>query len=218
MRGRILCYIFPGSPLTHKTWYKICSSLGNAARTERKSFRIIERTNQLNFFERIILPWIGTARNGNHTSLPRSQPRPQGFLRLPRSRFLDVTQRSPSKKRLRGRLEPHGEEETLNLSEVSRFYLNPFTFVGYRNNHSILIFRTLGNSADAHISRLGYLWWNTTRRATAIGFIIKSTTLLVQYTFLYISSPLLHDYDMKFLQLTFYGGRKHARTNFSFSL
>ena len=46
------------------------------------------------------------------------------------------------------------KEETLNLSEVSRFYLNPFTFVGYRNNHTILIFRTLGNSANAHISRL----------------------------------------------------------------
>ena len=53
-RGRLLCYIwsymgswlFPGSPLTHKTWFKICSSLGNAARTERKSLRIIMRENK----------------------------------------------------------------------------------------------------------------------------------------------------------------------------
>ena len=132
-----------------------------------------ERTNQLNFLERIKWPWIETGTT---------------------------------------------RERRLNLSEVSRFYVNPFTFVGYRNNHSILIFRRLGNNANAHISRLGYLWWNTTRTATAIGFIIKSTTLLVQYTFLCISSPLLHDYDMKFPQLTSYGGRKHARTNFSFSL
>ena len=71
-RGRLLCYIwsymgswfFPGSPLTHKTWFKICSSLGNAARTERKSLRIIMRENKpAQFF------WtnkMAVNRNGNH--------------------------------------------------------------------------------------------------------------------------------------------------------
>ena len=57
-----------------------------------------------------------------------------------------------------------------------------------------------------------------TQRGRQRQYIIKSTTLLVQYTFFVYVSPLLHDYDMKFRQLTFYGGRKHARTNFSFSL
>ena len=34
--------------------------------------------------------------------------------------------------------------------------------------------------------------------------------------FLYISLPLLHDYDVKMPNFTFYGGRKQATTKFSF--
>ena len=34
---------------------------------------------------------------------------------------------------------------------------------------------------------------------------------------LYISLPLLHDYDVKMPYFTFYGGRKQATTKFSFS-
>ena len=51
----------------------------------------------------------------------------------------------------------------------------------------------------------------------AIGLISKTATLLVQHTFLDISLPSLHDYGVKIPNLTFYGGRKQATTNFSFS-
>ena len=51
----------------------------------------------------------------------------------------------------------------------------------------------------------------------AIGLISKTTTLHVQHTFLYISLPSLHDYGVKIPNFTFYGGRKQATTNFSFS-
>ena len=44
---------------------------------------------------------------------------------------------------------------------LADFYFNPFTFVGDRNKCfsliQILIFRVLRNSADGHISSLGYL-------------------------------------------------------------
>ena len=50
----------------------------------------------------------------------------------------------------------------------------------------------------------------------AIGLISKTTTLHVQHTFLYIS--LRHcDYGVKIPNFTFYGRRKQATTNFSFS-
>ena len=45
----------------------------------------------------------------------------------------------------------------------------------------------------------------------AIGLLSKTTTLLN------ISWPLLHDYDVKMPDFTFYGGRKQATTKFSFS-
>ena len=51
----------------------------------------------------------------------------------------------------------------------------------------------------------------------AIGLIKKTTTLHVQHAFLYISSPSLHDYNLESPGFTFYGGRKHTMTNFSFS-
>ena len=51
----------------------------------------------------------------------------------------------------------------------------------------------------------------------AIGLLSKKTSLHVHHAFLYISLPLLHDYDVKMLSFTFYGGRKQATTNFSFS-
>ena len=50
-----------------------------------------------------------------------------------------------------------------------------------------------------------------------IGLLSKTTILHVHHPFLYISLPLLHDYDMKMPSFTFYGGRKQATTNFSFS-
>ena len=52
---------------------------------------------------------------------------------------------------------------------------------------------------------------------TAMGLLSKTTSLHVHHAFLYISLPLLHDYDVKMPNFTFYGGRKQATTKFSFS-
>ena len=51
----------------------------------------------------------------------------------------------------------------------------------------------------------------------AIGLLSKTTSLHLHHAFLYISLPLLLDYDVKMPSFTFYGGRKQATTNFSFS-
>ena len=51
----------------------------------------------------------------------------------------------------------------------------------------------------------------------AIALLSKTTTLQVHHAFLYISLPSLHDYDVKMPNFTFYGGRKQATMNFSFS-
>ena len=51
----------------------------------------------------------------------------------------------------------------------------------------------------------------------ATGFIGKTTTLHVHQAFLCISFPSLHDYDVKFPNFTFYGGREHRqRPSFCF--
>ena len=42
----------------------------------------------------------------------------------------------------------------------------------------------------------------------AIRLLSKTTSLHVHHTFLYISLPLLHDYNMKMPSFTFYGGCK----------
>ena len=44
-----------------------------------------------------------------------------------------------------------------------------------------------------------------------IGLISKTTTLHVHHTFLFISFPFLHDYDVKMPNFAFYGGRKQAK-------
>ena len=51
----------------------------------------------------------------------------------------------------------------------------------------------------------------------AIGLLSKTTSEHVHHDFLYISLPLLHDYDVKMPNFTFYGGRKQTTTKFSFS-
>ena len=51
----------------------------------------------------------------------------------------------------------------------------------------------------------------------AIGLLSKTTSLHVHHAFLYISLPLLHDYDVKMPSFKFCGGRRQATTNFSFS-
>ena len=51
-----------------------------------------------------------------------------------------------------------------------------------------------------------------------IGLISKTTTSHVHHTFLYISFPFLHDYDVKMpINFAFYGGRKQATTKIYFS-
>ena len=52
---------------------------------------------------------------------------------------------------------------------------------------------------------------------TATGLLNETSTLHVHHAFLYISLPLLHDYDVKMPNFTFYGGRKQATGKFSFS-
>ena len=51
-----------------------------------------------------------------------------------------------------------------------------------------------------------------------IGLVSKTTNLHVHLAFLYFSQPPLQEYDVKMPHFTFYGGRKQATTNFSFSL
>ena len=51
----------------------------------------------------------------------------------------------------------------------------------------------------------------------AVGLLSKTTSLHVHHAFLCITLPLLHNYNMKMHSFTFYGGRKQATTNFSFS-
>ena len=45
-----------------------------------------------------------------------------------------------------------------------------------------------------------------------IGLISKTKTLHVHHTFLYISFPFLHDYDVKMSKFAFYGERKQAKS------
>ena len=45
----------------------------------------------------------------------------------------------------------------------------------------------------------------------------QTTTLHVQHTFLYISLPFLHEYDVKMPNFMFYKGRKQSTTKFSIS-
>ena len=54
-------------------------------------------------------------------------------------------------------------------------------------------------------------------RHKTIGLMSKTTTSHVHHTFLYISFPFLHDYDVKMPNFAFYGGRKQATTKFYFS-
>ena len=58
---------------------------------------------------------------------------------------------------------------------------------------------------------------NVKTNKQTIGLEGKTTTLPVHHTFLYISLPFLHDYDVKFPNWTFHGGRKQATTKFYFS-
>ena len=48
-------------------------------------------------------------------------------------------------------------------------------------------------------------------RGFTLGLIRKTTT------FMYISLPSVHDYDVKMTNITFYGGLKQATTKYSLS-
>ena len=86
---------------------------------------------------------------------------------------------------------------------------------------SIVIFDVLVAVASSDRKVQG-LYDPTTRTATktskkTIGFISKTTTSHVHRTYLYISFPFLHDYDVKMANFAFYGERKQAKTKFDFS-
>ena len=55
------------------------------------------------------------------------------------------------------------------------------------------------------------------KKNKTIILITKTTTLHVHHTFWDISSPSLHDTDVKFPDGKFYGGSKRTTTNFCFS-
>ena len=53
---------------------------------------------------------------------------------------------------------------------------------------------------------------------TAIDLLSKTTSLHVRHAFLHMYLPLLHDYDAKMPNFTFYGGRpKQATAKFCFN-
>ena len=59
----------------------------------------------------------------------------------------------------------------------------------------------------------------TTRTSKkTIGFMSKTTTLHVYHTYLYISVPSLHDYDVKIPNFGRYAERKQATTKWAISL
>ena len=62
------------------------------------------------------------------------------------------------------------KKHTTLKSRLTDFYLNPFKFVGYRNNcffshTNPFIVNVIRNSADGHISSLGHLWLPSFERA-----------------------------------------------------
>ena len=58
---------------------------------------------------------------------------------------------------------------------------------------------------------------NENVKKAAIGLLSKTSGFHARHAFWYISLPLLHDYDVKIPNFTFYVGRKQATTKFSFS-
>ena len=83
-------------------------------------------------------------------------------------------------------------------------YIRTFSFPSLP---SLLVILTLrSNDADGNANVI-----------KTIGLISKTTTLHVHHTFLYISFPFLHDYDVKMPNLAFNGERKQATTKFYFS-
>ena len=69
------------------------------------------------------------------------------------------------------------------------------------------------NNRDFKIQRRG----RQRERQKTIGLISNTTTSHVHNTFLYISFPFLHDYEVKMPNFALYGERKQATTKFYFS-
>ena len=55
----------------------------------------------------------------------------------------------------------------------------------------------------------GGLFASGLARGFTVGLLCKTTT------FMYISLPSVHDYDVKMTNITFYGGLKQATTKYS---
>ena len=71
-------------------------------------------------------------------------------------------------------------------------------------------------SCDKYFHDLVFGLSNLYERAYVNENGIKATGLHVHHAFLYISSPSLHDYDVKMHDFTFCGGREHKATAFFF--
>ena len=70
----------------------------------------------------------------------------------------------------------------------------------------------LGHVVQIHVCRLWDDADGNEERQKTMGLISKTTTLHVHHTFLYISFPFLHDYDVKMSKFAFYGERKQAKS------
>ena len=106
----------------------------------------------------------------------------------------------------------------LSLTEETSFSLTLLTRLTFHN-------ATTGfpreMTSEKQVQKLGTLRSNDAddneNVKKTIGLISKTTTSHVHHTFLYISIPFLHDYDVKMPNLAFCGGRKQATTKFYFS-
>ena len=76
-------------------------------------------------------------------------------------------------------------------------------------SHSLLLETLRSNDADGNE--------NVKKKKKEKRKKEKKNTSHVYHTFLYISLPLLHDYDAKNPNFALYGGRKQATTKFYFS-
>ena len=99
--------------------------------------------------------------------------------------------------------------------------LSPLIFLTFGTNWRSCIFNRWNGALCALNMLLGTLTSNQAdgneNVKKAIGLISKTTTSHVHHTFLHISIPFLHDYDVKMPNFAFYGGRKQATTTFYFS-
>ena len=110
----------------------------------------------------------------------------------------EMSRRSPGKKESLDSLTTREISLTRschNLSALIKWEISPVYW-----NRSVVQFR------EFKIQRRGRQLERQKKKT--IGLISKTTTSHLQQTFLFISFPFLHDYDVKMPNFAFYGGRK----------